>query len=185
MTGLSRINEYSHARSTLHNLGPPCLYAKWKWGHLILFNMVVSLSGTFWSCNSVIVFLHLEMEHYSSYRRGDPIFPQIFSSLANLGYNLITLRIVHAENNLLQTLSASFLAFKISPEKSPCCGGICAYWNRQDNLKLCLHSWMISSQAWSPLAVEDERNPPWKPVISLKQEQSGWSRYGFKGSRKG
>lgn len=87
--------------------------------------MVVGLSGTFCFCKSVIVFLHLERKYYSPRCKGDCISPQIFSGPVNLGCNLIALRTIHAENNLLQTLSAPLLAFKISPEKSPSCGEIC------------------------------------------------------------
>lgn len=148
------------------------------WGHHVY---VLNENGATWYCSTTLDIV----QHYSSYRRGDPTSPQIFPSLANLGYNLIALRTVHAESNLPSTLSASPLAFKISPEKSPCCGGMCAYWNRQANLKLCLYRWVISSQAWSPRAVEVERNLPGKPVTSLKQEQSGWYWHGFQGPREG
>lgn len=117
----------------------------------MLLNMMVGLSGAFCFCNSVIVFLHLEMKHYSSCCKGDRFSPPVFSSPVTSGYNLISLRTLHAENNLLQIPSAPSTSLQNFP------GEISVLWRGLCILKQAGRFEIVSSQL-------NTFNPRRKPV---------------------
>lgn len=103
--------------------------------------MVVGFSAAFCSCNSVRTFLHLEMKHYSSCYRGDPLSPQIFSSLANLGYNFI-----HCTQNCPCRKQSSPNSFSISPCFQNFPREISLLWRNLCILKQAGHFEIVSSQ---------------------------------------